>query len=391
MPHRHLIRLLDEHRAQWLAQDRAGRVLAGPLDGFPTQAAQETVVLVPSSAVLLLQAPRVARQQRQLERAVAYAIEDQLVAPVEQAHVAVLEDVGPDAVAVAVVARAQLETWLARLAEHGVVADRLLPEGCLLPFDPQPTLLLEGDAASLRHARTGLLAGTREESAGWLELLRAQGDERSLAIVSERAQADLPAWAADARRTVVEVPSWLAARAADLPATGHNLLTGPYRSRRRAAATPMWLVAAGLTIAGVLVAMAAMTLERWQLDRTYMQQRAQMETLLRETVPGVQRVVDPRAQMLGELARQRGQGSSAGVLAMLARIAPLLAGSGRYVPESLEYRSGTLDFTLRGADVETLDQLRGQIAALGYAVELVSMVPGSGGVEGKLRIRGGGA
>ena len=69
----------------------------------------------------------------------------------------------------------------------------------------------------------------------------------------------------------------------------------------------------------------------------------------------------------------------------------LLAGSGRYVPESLEYRSGSLDFTLRGADVETLDQLRGQIVALGYAVELVSMVPGSGGVEGKLRIRGGGA
>lgn len=391
MTHRHLIRLLDEHRAQWLAQDRAGRVVAGPLDGFPTQAAQETVVLVPSSDVLLLQAPRVARQQRQLERAVAYAIEDQLVAPVEQAHVAILEDIGPETVVVAVVARAQLEAWLARLAEHGVVADRLLPEGCLLPFAPQPTALVEGDTASLRHARIGLLAGDRDELAAWLELLRAQGDERRLALVSARSAIDLPGWAADAERTVVEVPSWLAARAAELPASGYNLLTGPYRPRRRAAATPLWLVAAGLAIAGVLVAMAAMALERWQLDRTYVQQRTQMEALLRETLPGVQRVVDPRAQMLGELSRQRGQGSGAGVLAMLTRIAPLLAGSGRYVPESLEYRSGTLDFTLRGADVETLDQLRGQIVALGYAVELVSMVPGSGGVEGKLRIRGGGA
>src|SRR5690606_266972 len=133
--HRHLIRLIDDERAHWFALDRAGRVLSGPTDGFPRTPAENTLVLVPSADVLLMEAPRVARQRRQLERALPFAVEDQLIAPVEQAQVVLLDDRGGESVAVAVVARARLDAWQARLAQHGVVADRLLPEACLLPCE----------------------------------------------------------------------------------------------------------------------------------------------------------------------------------------------------------------------------------------------------------------
>jgi general secretion pathway protein L len=392
MSHRHLIRLLDDDRAHWFALDRAGRTLSGPVDGFPQTAAEDTVVLVPSSEVLLLAAPRVARQRRQLERAVPFAIEDRLVAPVEQAHVAVLDDGTADTVTVAVVAQARLAAWQARLAAHGIAPDRLLPEAWLLPCESGPTLLLDGANATLRHARAGAFSGTREEAGDWLEFLAERGEERALTVVSDAAAGELPAWVHGTRRVTSDAGTYLAARAADLPADSVGLLTGAFASRRRGVAGGrLWAWAAGLALAGIGIATLSMALERWQLDRQYAQQRVQMEALLRETLPDVQRIVDPRAQMLGELSRRSGQAAGGGALAMLARVAPLLSGSGRYTLDALEYRSGTLDITLRGTDVATLDELRERIATLGYPTELTSMVPGSNGVEGKLRVRGGGA
>lgn len=392
MPYRHLIRLFADDRSQWLAQDRGGRVLAGPVDGLPGEAAEETVVLVPSSAVLVLPAPRVARQRRQLEQAVGFAVEEQLVAPVEQAHVAIIDDSGPESVAVAVVARAQLEAWLSRLAEHGVVPDRLLPEALLLAHEPQPTLLLDGNSATLRYADTGWLSGTVSEVPAWLALLQDQGDDREIAVVSDAAPAapDLDVAAASTSR--VDIWHWLAQRVAALPAEGFNLLTGPYTApRRRDAGLRVWRAAAVLALGAGLLTIGSMALERWQLDRQHAHQRAQMELLLREALPDVQRIVDPRAQMLGELSRRRGQATGSGALAMLSRIAPLLAGSGRYTPQALEFRGGTLELTLRSPDVATLDELRARITTLGFSAELSSVTPGSSGVEGILRVRGGGA
>lgn len=392
MSHCHLIRLLDEERAQWFALDRAGRVLSGPSDGLPGTVAEKTVVLVPSSDVLLLEAPRVARQRRQLERALPFAIEDQLVAPVEHAHVAVFDDSGSGSVATAVLARAQLDAWLARLAERGIAADHLLPEGCLLPHDVGPTLLLDGPLATLRFARAGLLAGTREEVADWLALLAEQGDSRPLAVITNETTPARIDWAPGVKTIAAEPGAYLAGRAAQWPVAGADLLSGGYAPKGRGAVgIRLWSWAAGLALAGVAIAALSMAVERWQLDRQYTEQRTQMEALLREALPDVQRIVDPRAQMLGELSRRNGQAQGGGALTMIGRIAPLISGSGRYTLEGFEYRSGTLDITVRGPDVATLDELRERIATLGYATELTSMVPGSGGVEGKLRVRGGDA
>ncbi|HET9049551.1 MAG TPA: type II secretion system protein GspL [Chiayiivirga sp.] len=387
MSPRHLIRLLDEQRSQWLALDRAGRVLSGPHAGFPSEPAEHTLVLVPSEDVLVLAAPRVARQLRQMEQAVAFAIEDQLVAPVEQAHVAILGDLDDEQVLVAVVARSTMDAWLQRLSEHGVVADRLLPEACLLPFD-LPTVLLEGERATLRLSASKVLSGNHQELSDWQALLHAHDDGSAWSVLVDRDTGPVPAVAGSVQS--IDTSSWLAARSAQLDDSGHSLLTGPYQTQRGRTLDRLWRVAAALVLASAGLAMASMAVERWQLDRVRAQQRVQMETLLRETVPDIQRVVDPRAQMLGEYSRRRGQGEGGSILSLLSRIAPTLAGSGLFTPEAVEYRGDTLDFTLRSKDVATLDELRERVANLGLKVELVSMVPGSASVEGKLRIRGGG-
>ena len=391
MPHRHLIRILDDERAQWLALDRAGRVLAGPTPGFPPHAPQgDTVVLVPSAEVLLLEAPRIARQRRQLERGLPFAIEDQLGEPVEQCHVAAFDDGRPETVLALAASRARMEAWLALLSRHGVRADCLVPESLLLPQGTGPVLLLDGDCATLRHARGGVLAGRVEEVAGWLALFADSGATAPLQILGRSVDASI-SWPAGIEHTAVDVPVWLATRLATLDLDQSNLLAGDYRPQdARANPGRGWAWAAILVAAGVLLGMTSMAVERWQLDRLHASQRAQMETLLREALPDVQRVVDPRAQVAAELARRGGAARGEGVLGLLARIAPLLSGSGRYTLDGLEYRAGTLDLTLRGDDVATLDELRERMASLGLAAELTAMTPGSSGVEGKLRVREGG-
>ena len=46
-----------------------------------------------------------------------------------------------------------------------------------------------------------------------------------------------------------------------------------------------------------------------------------------------------------------------------------------------------LELVIRGPDVATLDNLRETLAAMALQVELTSVNPGSGGVEGRLRIK----
>ncbi len=390
MSHRHLIRILDDERAHWLALDRAGRVLAGPTPGFPPHAPEgDVVVLVPSAEVLLLAAPRIARQRRQLERGLPFAIEDQLSEAVEHSHVAVIDDGQPDTVLAAAASRGRMDAWLALLSAHGVRADWLLPEGLLLPCDDGPVLLLDGDLATLRHARGGLLSGRVEEVEGWLALLADAGTAAPLRVLGEAAGVSIE-WPAEVEHVPIDVPAWLASRLATIELRESNLLVGAYRPEgARARCGRGWAWAAILVAASAMLAMTLMAVERWQLDRLYAGQRAQMETLLREALPDVQRVVDPRAQVAAELARRGGASQDAGVLGLLARIAPLLSGSGRYTLDGLEYRGGTLDITLRGGDVATLDELRERMASLGLVAELIAMTPGSSGVEGKLRIREG--
>src|SRR5687767_385602 len=152
MPAPHLlIRLQPDGAAEWLALSRDGRVLAGPLPGFPNEGGERIDVLVPSEAVLLLRAPRVARQRRQLEQALPFAIEEHLAAPVESVHVAPVALDSGDSLVVAVVARAQLDAWLAALRGAGIEPDRLIPESWLLPYEEHATVLVDGERAVLRY------------------------------------------------------------------------------------------------------------------------------------------------------------------------------------------------------------------------------------------------
>ena len=379
----HLIRLLPDGAAEWLALSRDGRVLSGPQAGLPAERAEHTTVLLPGEHVLLLRAPRVARQRRQLEQAVPFAIEEQLAAPVEQLHVA-LDDAAGEDVGVAVVAQAQLEGPLARLRAAGIEVDRALVDVSLLPLVPgEATVLVEGDRALLRYADSGAFAGHIEELPDWIALLAA--DDRAPTRLRWIGPPRDIGYAGAIEREDLGTPlRWFATQAASSRAP--NLLQGRHAPRRsRDGARRVWRWAAVFAGLAVLAGFGQIALERHQLQSRHAAQRAEMEQLLHAALPGVTRVVDPKAQLAAEYARL-GRGGGTGALALLAQIAPVVSGSGQYTIDGLEYRNNSLELVVRGADVATLDRLRETLAALALTVELTSVNPGSGGVEGRLRI-----
>ncbi len=385
MPHRLLIRLFADGAAEWLAQARDGAVLQGPQAGLPDLAADEIVLLLPAEDVLLLDAPRIGRSVAQLAQALPYAIEEQLVAAVETQQIAIDERSAGDPVAVAVIDRARLDAALARLRDAGLAPDRAYAESQLLPFAP-PSAWCDGERIVLRWARSAALVTDR---AGWpatRELLAASGAPAN----GWRGYGDVAGLdGIDAAPEPVGEPlRWLAGRLAAID--GPNLLQGDYRpARRHAQSTGLWRWAAGLAAATLVLGLLTAVIERAQLERQVAARQQEMEGLLRHALPGVQRVVDPVAQLRVEQQRL-GQRQTGGALPLLATVAPVLAGSGRYTVDAIEYRGQTLDLVVTAPDVAALDRLRESLAALPpLQVELTAATPGSRGVEGRLRVRGG--
>lgn len=370
---RFLIRWLADGNTEWMASAGDGSVVQGPSAGLPSGTAEEVVLLLPGESVLLLKTPRVGRSRSQWAKAVPFAIEDQLAAPIEQQHVAFAECRASNDLTVAVVDRELLQRSLAALSAAGLSATECFAETQLMPVPTGACQRLDdGARVLLRWAEDAALVVARDEIAELDAWLDEQGVPTRPELAAE-AEGFEPALKVLARHLASASPP--------------NLLQGVFQPRgRRLATQGAWRWAMGLAAGLLVLSFTALLIERNAYRRQGEARENEMAQLLRQAVPGTTRIVDPVAQL--EAALDRAGTQDRGALPLLTLIAPALTGSGRFTLEALDYNAGTLDLTLTAPDVATLDALREQIATLSaLSVEVTSSIPGSRGVEGRLRIR----
>jgi len=385
MSQRVVIRLHADGTSDWLARGAAGATLFK--GGLPPAGATQVDLILPAEQVLLLDAPRLAKRATQLAQALPYAIEEQLAGPVEQQHVAFDEAAGGSSIPVAVIARDTLRAALQRLDDAGLMADRCVSAAQLVPLrDGQLNVLVDGDEALLRWARSGVMSCRSGELNDSIHLLRDSGAQwQQIHVWRSQRSAPLRLSVAVIEERIDEGLGWFAQQFER--GIAPDLLQGEFRPRRDGGrVSAQWRWAAGLAGLGMLLGLVTMLTERMALERHANAQRSVMEALLREAVPGTQRIVDPLAQLSAELKRRAG-GQVDGALPLLGTLAPLIAGSGRYTIESLDYRNGALELTIIAPDVAALDSLRATLAAARLDVELTSALAGSNGYEGRLRIK----
>ena len=278
-----------------------------------------------------------------------------MIAAIESQHVAFAESATGDTLPTAVADSRTVQQVLEQAATQGIVLDALFSEAQCLPLRADQAVgLFEQGRGLIRLGRSRGLALEASALSSWLD----HAGPKAADIHWFNADAEQ----ADGEHLTRPVLAWLAAHlpGRDVP----NLLQGRFAPVARAQAFQSnWRWAAGLVAGLVLLAFAHLGLERSLLKQHVEERQLIMEELLRQAVPGVQRIVDPVGQLRAALGQQA---SGQDALALLGRLAPLLVGSSAVQLEALEYRGGVMELVVLGPDV--------------------AATPGSRGVEGRLRV-----
>jgi general secretion pathway protein L len=396
MPDRLLLRLASDGGLTWLRQGSGVRLAAMSEAGVPSAALlaapAEVVVLVPAEDVLLTEVRLGARNRAQLLQALPFAVEDQLLSPVEDLHFAASTGVG-DQVGVAVVAKRRMREWLDRLDAVGIRPDVLVPESLALPIaDGAATAIVEDARAVVRLAPWSAFACSLAELPGWLAQSNGAApitlDVHDFRAAPPLLLAPVPAAYHERQRDP------LAYLAEGLRQPPLNLLDGEFALRhRQARGARWWRIAAALAATVVVLAVANLGFDVLQLSRA----SARLDVLAQDTVrrafPDIDAAqlsrMSPEQVMHSRLDRLRGGAEASGLLRVLAQIAPVLGSTTRIQTRGVEYRNGTLELALRAPDVTALDLVREQFAKVpGLKVEVTAANPGAEGVDGRIRIGG---
>lgn len=389
MSERLLIRLHADGQLSWLAQDAGGRVLSGTNAGAPPAAtlarSQRIIVLVPSEHVVLLEADAVSTRRAQLAKAVPFALEDQLASPVEELHFALPDTIAGGRIAVAIVARATLRGWIDTLAQAGISADVMIPEALALAANAEKaTLMIEPERALLRWSATHAVACDPPALSQWLSLVAAPAAE--VFDFRQAPRQTLPITVSGYHERQLDALTFLAAQLVREPEL--NLLQGEFAASHRHLPLPqLWRRAALLAAAAVVLAIVYAAGDWLRLNRESDRLEDEQRAALRANLPELANVAgDPRQLMESALARMRGGENGSGLLALLDRIGPILAGTTRMSLKSVEYRNATLEIGLRAPDVPALDLVREQLTNIGLHAEVTSANTSDKGVDGRLHI-----
>ena len=119
-----------------------------------------------------------------------------------------------------------------------------------------------------------------------------------------------------------------------------------------------------------------------------------IQTVFREAMPDVSRVVNARGQMETRLRaiRAAGGGSDAPFLAIMEVVSRALVAEPEARLESLSFRNGIMELKIAVPGVDTLDRVARQVEAGGRLdAEILSANPRGDTVEGRLQVSEGGA
>lgn len=384
---------------QWALIDAGGAPRALHQGGAQELAAQaqgrRLLALAPGEQVLLTGVEIPSRSQRQLRRAVPYALEDELAQDVDELFFALGPRTG-GRTPVAVVERGRMQAWVEGFQAWGLRPQALLPECLRLPLEPgRWTVLCEGERCLVR---TGVTDGFYAERAWLAELLaaalQALEEETRPQGIALWSDGEAPPPGLDGLAVPVEVKAEGVRALEVLAATRErpplDLLQEEF-SQREALSRHLrpWRAVAVLAGLALLLAMLNRGLEIHRLSAEVKGLNEAITAVYREAFPEARRIVDPRVQMEQQLRSLKGAGESGqgGFLRLLDVVSAELAGSPNLQVTGLSYRDGRLDLSLSAPSAQSLDELRQRLAAKpGLQAELQSVSTEGETASGQLRL-----
>jgi general secretion pathway protein L len=405
------IRLTDDGAATWAAFDDTGRLSSpvgrGELEGASALLeGRRSAVLVPAVDVISTETALPTTSPARLRQLVPFSLEESLADDVEGLTFAIGARRASGTAPVAVVARARMNEWIARLSAAGIVPQAIYSAAEGVPEIPATiVVLIEGERIYVRSGEQppctleGLtltqaleLVGGKVPADG--AAAESQTPDRVLVYVDaaglELFRAELAALAQERGNIDVKVANdgvflHLAATLAQRPGT--NLLQGSFAPKSNwGALTRPWRLAASLLVASGVLALFLQGAQLWQLRRTD-QALAQLVAAGCERAVGDARLSACQREVQQRLGADAASAGGPDFLATLAAIAAVRNAETRI--DALSYRNRTMDLQLVAPNVPALDEFaRGLEQTRVFDAEIEAANQSDNGTEGRVRIVG---
>jgi general secretion pathway protein L len=377
-----------EDTCSWLLAGDSRSVLARGESTLPEMPkANETIVIVAASRVLLVEVTLPKGSRRQLRQALPFAVEDKVTTDPETVHVAAGTTRPDGTTPVAVVDKVWMRGLLNALHAAGIFPRRMLVETLAVPLEPGAWTMVWRENGGF--ARTGEASGFA--LAGPLELtlaLREQPRPERIVVRPHTSLPDLAHWQSDLDVPLVAGPRWDLSEAHD---GGINLLQGEFagngKGALRARLRPVFALAAG-----IVVLHFCLTLYDWARLRIEVKRlNAEIEQTFRTAFPDAKVIVDAPLQMqrnLDAMRRASGQVERGDFL-------PLLAGAARTVKtagslQAVSYEQEKLKVDVKLKESQAAERLVQAFDKTGLSASLDSMNSKDGAVEARYTIARGG-
>ncbi len=385
-----LLDVLDDgesHFVKWIKLDSEGNPITRGAEARLEQVSSVTqnahvIVLLPLQQMLLSTVNTRARKSKHLQKAIPFALEDEVADDIENLHFALGRRYGENDYPVAVIEKVTLDSVLETLASAGVYPDILTADVFALPFrEGSWTILVEDDRALVR---------TSKFQGFTIDLHNLQQMLTSSLRQAEITPSELNIYRCDSPQNGVksftfpintneldDCPPGLFADGLDENEC-INLLQGSYQKKdKKHRQFAPWKIAAilfgvwvGLSMVSVLIDHARFSKEEKRLD-------AQIEQELRQTFPDIQNVTAGNARIKME-ARLRNfiadttSNSYAGFMELLALSGESMQQAGNITINTMNYRDGKLNVNVNSPDVQALDKVKQLLKTKNYFTDIQS-------------------
>lgn len=366
----------------WLALDRSDKTLAeGSVeDPQALPRAERVIALIDSHHVtpLVLDLPKLSAKRQ--SQALQWAAEEFVAGPIEDEHVVAGKRNAAGQLQALTIQDVLMEQAQETLQRARV--DVLLPDALCLPYQPgNVSIALWNGRLLIRWGEWSF--GAFEPHVG-LMMLEDLTDQAWLwwgdAPPPEALEARVARQASD--QSVMAV---LAQEAKTAPI---NLLSGPYQGATSHVLRSQWAWVGGLLAVIGLVALVSLAVERQLLAHEAKTLRGEVASTFQTLFPNQPAIGRERELVMRELARLQ-YGRSAGLLELLSRVMPLLAGQSDLSMEALTFQAGALSLTVRAPNVASLDAFGAQIRNSGLSASVESATLSEDGASGQVIIQRG--
>ncbi len=344
----------------------------------------ESVALVPADRCSLVRVDLPEMSSTRMAQALRWAVEESIAGDPEQQHVVPVRRAPDGRLLCLVVARRDMQQWLAGLPERPA---RLIPDAACLPrADDELVLMPLGDFV-LARGGDDVFDRIEPELIDSLvpELIESSGRHARLVWLGDETPAKLDRFDPEKRPGGASALALLAPAALGSTGAAFNLLQGEYAELDRTSTARQWRLTGWLAGLAVVLLLAGVLAEYTMLKREQLRLERTVEARFAELFPDISTIVRPRAQAERALAELRG-GSRDRFVQLMAAVSPLFSGAGGIKVASIGYIEGTLDLELETASLADLEALQRQLRAQDIDAALQNVEVLTESTRGRIRI-----